>query len=78
MDGFDFTAAPAPAEAFELGALATDTVNITKDTTNGGFGMRISVEGVVTGYSVPGGAAEVRDGGNVLRSLALFAASDPH
>mgnify|MGYP001402087764 CR=1 FL=1 len=26
----------------------------------GGFGMRISVEGVVTGYSVPGGAAEVR------------------
>jgi len=26
----------------------------------GGFGMRISVEGVVTAYSAPGGAAEVR------------------
>ena len=45
--------------------MATVTVNITKG--EGGFGMRISVEGVVTGYSVPGGAAEVRDGGYVLR-----------
>ena len=38
-------------------AMATVTVQITKG--EGGFGMRISVEGVVTGYSVPGGAAEV-------------------
>eukprot|EP01044_Picomonas_judraskeda_P030716 COSAG03_NODE_11168_length_608_cov_1.168959_2_plen_61_part_01 len=39
--------------------MSTVTVNITKG--EGGFGMRISAEGVVTGYSVPGGAAEVRD-----------------
>eukprot|EP01046_Picozoa_sp_COSAG06_P025065 COSAG06_NODE_2084_length_7635_cov_1.676221_3_plen_72_part_00 len=53
---------------FDLQPIAmTHTVNITRDTTNGGFGMQISDEGVVTGYSVPGGAAEVRDGGYVLR-----------
>ena len=38
--------------------MSTISVSITKG--EGGFGMRISVEGVVTGYSVPGGAAEVR------------------
>ena len=38
--------------------MTTISVSITKG--EGGFGMRISVEGVVTGYSVPGGAAEVR------------------
>lgn len=38
--------------------MAMVTVEITKG--EGGFGVRISAEGVVTGYSVRGGAAEVR------------------
>ena len=44
--------------ALEPAKMSTISVSITKG--EGGFGMRISVEGVVTGYSVPGGAAEVR------------------
>ena len=38
----------------------TVTVHIAKGER--GFGMRISAEGVVTAYSAPGGAAEVRGG----------------
>jgi hypothetical protein len=42
-------------------AASTAPVTVSFAKGDQGFGIRLSVEGMVTGYSVPGGAAEVRD-----------------
>ena len=47
----------------------TPTVTVYIMKGEGGFGMRISVEGVVTAYSAPGGAAEVRGGRYAAHTL---------